>query len=135
MRRLVFVLLVCFNRPPPQFWLLGLHASEFLVLLPRGLLQWSLALGLVVQVDFIVITVIEMDMLRLTVTRRGRLSLAKVVVPHMVLVPRLLVSLRVLAALNILIHRRYSCCFVVLLPLSSIEGSPSTSGIDLALDS
>jgi hypothetical protein len=116
--------------------LLGLHAPEFLVLLPRGLLQWSLALGLAVQVDFIVITVTEMDMLRLTVTRRrGRLSLAKVTVPHRVLVPQLLVSLRVLAALNILIHRRYSCCFVGLLPLSSIEGSPSTSGIDLALDS
>ncbi|CAD6210694.1 unnamed protein product [Miscanthus lutarioriparius] len=53
----------------------------------QGLLQWPLALGLIVQVDFIVITVTEMDMLRLTVTRRrgSRLSLAKVGIPHRVL--------------------------------------------------
>jgi hypothetical protein len=47
-----------------------------------------LDLGLTVQVDFIVITVIEMHMMRLTVSRRrgSRLSLAKVGVLHRVLV-------------------------------------------------
>jgi len=104
MRRLAFVLLVYFSRHPPQSWLLGL---EFLVLLPKYLLQQPLAArGLATQVAFIVSTVAEMDMMRIIVTRRrGRLSLslAEVGVPHML-------------SLSILMHsRRYSCYFVVLL--------------------
>jgi len=104
MRRLAFVLLVYFSRRPPQSWLLGL---EFLVLLPKCLLQQPLAArGLATQVAFIVSTVAEMDMMRIIVTRRrGRLSLslAEVGVPHRL-------------GLSILIHsRRYSCYFVVLL--------------------
>jgi hypothetical protein len=110
MRRLTFVLLVYFSRPPPQFWLLDLHLLEFLVLLPWGILQLPLALGLVVQVDFIVITVIEMDMTRLNVLRRrgSRLSLAEV---------GILYGLN----LNIMIHRRYSCCFDTLPSLHLLE--------------
>jgi len=104
MRRLAFVLLVYFSRRPPQSWLLGL---EFLVLLPKYLLQQPLAArGLATQVAFIVSTVAEMDMMRIIVTRRrGRLSLslAEVGVPHML-------------SLSILMHnRRYLCYFVVLL--------------------
>jgi hypothetical protein len=40
------------------------------------------ALGLAVQVAFIVITVTEMDMMRTIVTRSDKLSLAKVGVPQ-----------------------------------------------------
>jgi hypothetical protein len=116
MRRLIFIPQVCFSRP--QFWLLSLYPPKFLLLLPKCLLQWPLALELIVEVAFIVITVIEMDISRsVVIGRRGRLSLAEVGVPHRVLVVRLLVvSLRVLVALSILIHKRYLCCFVVLLP-------------------
>jgi len=68
MRRLAFVLLVYFSQRPPQSWLLGL---EFLVLLPKCLLQQPLvARGLATQVAFIVSTMAEMDMMRITVTRR-----------------------------------------------------------------
>jgi len=109
MRRLAFVLLVYFSRRPPQSWLLGL---EFLVLLPKCLLQQPLVpRGLATQVAFIVSTVAEMDMMRIIVTRRGRLSLslAEVGVPHML-------------SLSILMHsRRYSCYFIVLLFLHLLE--------------
>jgi hypothetical protein len=62
-------------------------------------------------VAFIVSTVAEMDMMRIIVTRRGRLSLslAEVGVPHML-------------SLSLLMHsRRYSCYFVVLLFLHLLE--------------
>jgi hypothetical protein len=63
-------------------------SSGVLGRLPRGLLRYPLALGLTVQVDFIVITAIEMHMMRLTISRRrgSRLSLAKVGVLRRVLV-------------------------------------------------
>jgi hypothetical protein len=68
------------------------------------------ALGLVVQVAFIVITVTEMDMMKTTVTRRrDMLNLAEAGVPRRL-------------SLSILIHsRRSSCYFVVLLSLHLLE--------------
>jgi hypothetical protein len=107
-RRLTFVLLVYFSQRPPQFWLLGL---EFLVLLLKFLLQYPLApLGLTVLVAFIVITVTEMDMTRIIVTRRSdRLSFAEVGVPYRL-------------SLSILIYSgRYSCYFADLLSLHLLE--------------
>jgi hypothetical protein len=90
-----------------------------LVLLLKCLLQYPLAplgltvlvlLGLTVLVAFIVITVTEMDMTRIIVTRRSdRLSLAEVGVPYRL-------------SLSILIHnRRYSCYFADLLSLHLLE--------------
>jgi hypothetical protein len=85
--------------------------SRILVILRKCLLQQPLvALGLVVQVAFIVITITEMDMMRTIVTRRSdRLSLAEASIPCRL-------------SLSILIHsRRSSCYFAVLLSLHLLE--------------
>jgi hypothetical protein len=100
------------------FLLAWLHVLRFLVLLlpcHRPLLR-LLRLLLVVRVlVFIVITVIEMDMLRPFAIRRRKLRLT---VLHRVLVVLVLEDLRVLLVQR---HRSCSCSFIALRPLRRQE--------------
>jgi len=98
-----------------QYWLLGLFRLQLSPLHLRRLFQQRLLLREEGVVVFIVTIVVRRRMWRHFASRRGRISLAEVVVVvlHRIQVVLVVLVLEALSGvLLVLRHRRCSCCFI-----------------------